>query len=440
MGFLRKRYVVVAFISLIATSAFLHLWRISTPPRPVFDEAYFSTFPAQNVLRETYFDLHPPLGKLIFSLPLYFYDSDSLKEADYIKLSRNPTNGGLDTDYKPKDFKNFPYVDLRLISVLFGLVFLSAFFLFVREVAGNYAALLALFFAIFENALLLHTRLILMDGIYMAFGLLGLYFFFRKKTAPVTAGLFWGLALSVKLTALAFIGPVLIMWMIVNNQRGDAEIKKRVLKFILTGILILTGVWFFVSILLFPAGERITLFNNLFNLGLTPSFWTPILVFLREVFYSLNGYTNGGGHPMMSPWYFWPVMLGAMRYGDSGLNIALIGNYFIWYLSALGVIAAIIKFVRDGIKRIGISQEFKPALILLGGYIFALVPFFTIIRRATFLYHYFPALVFALALASFLIIKFIENKPKNIKIAILSSVVILTIIGFIISAPYTYGL
>ena len=124
----------------------------------------------------------------------------------------------------------------------------------------------------------------------------------------------------------------------------------------------------------------------------------------------------------------------------SGPNIALIGNPFVWYLSTLAVIAAIIKFVWAGIKRIGVSEKMKPALILLGGYILSLVPFFTIIRRATFLYHYFPALAFAIALAAFLIGKFIENKSSEIKIAVFAPIIILTVVGFLISAPYTYSL
>jgi dolichyl-phosphate-mannose-protein mannosyltransferase len=129
-----------------------------------------------------------------------------------------------------------------------------------------------------------------------------------------------------------------------------------------------------------------------------------------------------------------------MRFNLSGSNIALIGNSFVWYLGTLAVIAAIIKFVRAGIKRIGVGEEVRPALLLLGGYILSLVPFFTVIRRATFLYHYFPALAFAIALAAFLIIKFIGNKSTKIKIAVLAPIIVLTIIGFIISAPYTYGL
>ena len=441
MGILQKRYILIAFISLIAVSAFLHLWRISTPSWPIFDEAYFTTLPAQNVLREPYFDIHPPLGRLIFSLPLYFSNTESLKNANFVKISRNASTNQLETEHKPDNYKEFPYVDLRSVSILSGLALLIALFLFIREVAGSYVALLTLFFAVFENALLLHTRLILMDGMYLAFSLLGLYFFFRKKTAPVIAGLFWGLALSVKLTALAFIGPVLIVWMITDNREEGGNMKKRVFKFILAGLLTLAILWFLINLLLFPVGERIALFNNLFSLGLISSFWAPILISLKEVVVSLLGYTLGYTSLFSSPWYFWPFMQGGIiYYQNAGSYIAFVGNKFVWYLSTLGVIVIIIKFMRDGIKRIGVSENFRPALILLGGYIFALVPFFTIIRRDTFLYQYFPALVFAISLAAFLTVKFLENKPRGIKNAILSAIIILTLIGFVVSAPYTYGL
>lgn len=435
---MRKRYVVIAFIFLIGISALLHLRNLSSPSQPVFDEAYFSTFAAKNALHEPYLDIHPPLGKLLLSLPLLFYDAESIGDADFVKIHRSATSSQLVTDYEPADYKNFPYVDLRLVSVFFGLVFLSAFFLFVRETAGDNVALLTIFFAVFENALLLQTRLILMDGIYLGLGFLGLYFFFRKKTAPLIGGLLWGLALSVKLSALVIMGPLLILWAITNDAEKK-NVGKNIFKFVFTGAITLILAWFLLNALLFPLVGNVTLFNNLFSTGAGLSFWTPIQIFAKEVGVSVMGYMGGGTNPMMSPWYFWPFMMGVIHYLPVR-NIVLIGNSFVWYLSTLAVIAAMIKFVRAGIKRIGVNERMKPALLLLGGYILSLVPFFTIIRRATFLYHYFPALAFAIALAAFLIIKFIENKSTAIKIAVLTPVIILTIVGFIISAPYTYGL
>ncbi|MGC9602855.1 MAG: phospholipid carrier-dependent glycosyltransferase [Minisyncoccia bacterium] len=439
MTTLRKRYVVIAFIFLIGVSAVLHLWRLSSPSQPVFDEVYFSTFAAQDALHEPYLDIHPPLGRFILSLPLFFYNAKSVGDANFVRIYRSTTSTQLVTEYKPTDYKNFPYVDLRLVSVFFGLVFLSAFFLFVREIAGNNVALLALFFAVLENALLLHTRLILMDGIYLALGFLGLYLFFRKKTAPVLGGLIWGLALSVKLSALVIAGPLLILWTITDGAERK-DIGKRIIKFILAGAITLLLTWFLINTSLFPVAGREALFNDLFSTGASSSFWTPVQIFAKEVSVSVTGYLGEGTNWMMSPWYFWPLMMGVMRFNLSGSNIALIGNSFVWYLGTLAVIAAIIKFVRAGIKRIGVGEEVRPALLLLGGYILSLVPFFTVIRRATFLYHYFPALAFAIALAAFLIIKFIGNKSTKIKIAVLAPIIVLTIIGFIISAPYTYGL
>jgi len=438
MLFLRKRYVVIAFIFLLGTSAILHLWRLSFPSQPVFDEAYFSTFAAQDALGEPYLDIHPPLGKFILSLPLFFYDAGSVGDANFVRIYRSPTSTQLVTEYRPADYEKFPYVDLRLVSVLFGLIFLSAFFLFVREVAGDNVALLALFFAVFENALLLQTRLILMDGIYLALGFLGLYLFFRRKNAPILGGIIWGLALSVKLSALVIAGPLLILWTITDGAERK-DIGKKIVKFVLAGAITLLLAWFLINTLLFPVTERAILFNNLFNAGTGSSFWTPFQTFVREVSVSVTGYLEKGTNWMMSPWYFWPAMKGVINYFRDPL-IALVGNPFVWYLGTLAVVAAITKFVRAGIKKIGVGGEMKPALILLGGYVLSLVPFFTVIRRATFLYHYLPALAFAIALAAFLMNKFIGSKSTQIKIIVLAPVIILTVVGFLISAPYTYGL
>ena len=433
----QKQLIKIVFFSLIIISILIHIWKISLPAVPVFDEAYFSTFAAQNALGEPYFDIHPPLGKLMFALPLFSEDRESLKDADFVKIFRSPTSSQIITDYRPGNYKNFPYLDLRLISVLSSLLFLSALFFFVRELAGDNIALLAMFFATLENALLLHTRLILMDGMYLALGLFGLYFFVRKYPKPILGGLLFGAALAIKLTAIALIGPALVLWMLSGDKKTAG---KNFLKFCLISFGTLLVLWFSINTLLFPSGERLASFNEIMGTSLAPAFWTPIIMFLKDILVSFVGYTFGGNNPMMSPWYFWPILLGTIHYDNSGMNIRLVGNIFVWYLSTLAVLAAIAKFMRDGIKKIGLSEEYKPALILLGGYIFALVPFFTIIRRATFLYHYFPALTFAIGLTAFLIIKFLENKPRKIKIAVISAIIILTIVGFLISAPYTYGL
>lgn len=437
MTLIKGRCVFIVFFFLLALSATLHLWRLGIPSIPVFDEVYFSTFAAQNAFGEPYFDIHPPLGKLMLALPLFSKDRESLENADFIKIYRSPTSSQIITDYRPDDYKNFPYLDLRLISVLSGLVFLSALFFFVRELAGDKIALLAMFFATLENALLLHTRLILMDGMYLAFGLFGLYFFVKKYPKSILGGLFFGAALAVKLTAIALIGPALVLWMLSDDKKTAG---KNFLKFCLVSLGTLLALWFSINILLFPPGERIASFNEIMGMSLTLTFWTPIIMFLKDILVSFVGYTFGGNNLMMSPWYGWPILLGTIHYDNSGMNIHLVGNIFVWYLSTLATIATIVKFAIDGIKKIGLSEEYKPALILLGGYIFALVPFFTIIRRATFLYHYFPALIFAIGLAAFLIVKFLENKPRKIKIAVMSAIIILTVIGFIVSAPYTYGL
>jgi dolichyl-phosphate-mannose--protein O-mannosyl transferase len=439
MSFLKRHHVLLICAALIAVSFFLHLWNIGMPTRPVFDEAHFSTYAAKDALREPYFDIHPPLGKFIFSLPLFSYNKDILSEVNFVKIFRNEKAGFLDTSYAPADFKNFPYVDLRIMSVLFGIALLLGVFLFAREVAGEYAALLALFLLVFENALLLHTRLILLDGMYLALGFWALYFFFRKNPSYFWGGIFLGLALSVKITAVVFLGPVLIAWFLSDKEGGG---EKNALKFFFVSIITLLIIWFFANILIFPIGERTAFFENLLNIKIGSSFWTPVVLFFREIVASVFGYTAGAGpNPMMSPWYLWPLMLKSMFYNESGLPLALVGNAFVWYLGTLSVIAGIFTLVKNALKKINVSfLSLRSALIFLGGYVFSLVPFFTIIRRATFLYHYFPALIFSACLASLLITEYLKNKPKKIKIAVVSAIAILTIVGFIISTPYTYGL
>ena len=437
-----KRYEIAVFIGLLALSLGLHLWNIARPAEPVFDEAYFTTYAANQALGKVYFDVHPPLGKWLYSLPLLFYPSSTVSRADYITLSHDAATDSLQTNYNPAPYGNFPYLPLRLISVFFGLILAAGFYLLLRTLAGPPAAIGGTFLLVLENALLFDTRFVLMDGMYLAFGIWSLYFLFKERSRPVIAGLLFGLALGVKLTAVVFAGAAAVAWAM-GWLRG---LKGRDIgRFVIAASVVLLAVEFGLGPILWHPHQTIDFALNTFGwpvlrqiAGNTAALaWFPaaLKATLINGMLMVTGYLSGGSQPLMSPWFTWPFMWKPM---DVGHHMFIIGNPFVWLSSTAAVIGALWILIRDGWKR-RLEDGHGPLLLLLGGYIFCLLPFFTLIHRSTFLYHYFPALLFALGLAGFFIGKLIEKDDFAARLA-LAAILILTIAGFIIAAPYTYGL
>lgn len=445
MPALLKRYEGALFALLLLTSFGLHVYRLAVPARPVFDEAYFTTFAADNVLGRVFFDVHPPLGKWIYALPLLFYPQIDLSGAHYVTFGHNATTDNIQTNYNPAPFGNFPYVPLRGVSVLFGLLLVAGFYLLVRTLAGPVAALLGTFCLIFENALLLDTRLVLMDGMYLAFGVWALYFFLKERSRPVIAGVLFGLALSVKLTAVVFAGIAFIALALQWNARPGSKRERRGWKFLAAAFLTLALCEFGLSAVVIRPNVSMNYDIGLFGwtalqhiaAGASSS-WIAAAAKSTVVngLLMLSGYTSGLPHPLESPWYAWPFMWKPMQLTNA---ITLVGNPFVWLASTAAVIGALFLLIKKAKDRI-FNASLRPVLLLFTGYFFCLLPFFTIVHRSTFLYHYFPALLFALALLGLFAARALEALKGRYQAIFLGSLAVLTIVGFLVAAPYTYGL
>ena len=133
-------------------------------------------------------------------------------------------------------------------------------------------------------------------------------------------------------------------------------------------------------------------------------------------------------HPYASKWYTWPFGLQPVYYWVKGeAKIYLMGNPAIWWPAAAAILVLIFYYgLREIIK--------NPSLSLLwGGFLLNFLPFMAI-KRAMFLYHYFPALIFAV-----LILVYLLDKEKNSNPALII-LVSLAAASFSYFAPVTYGL
>lgn len=150
-----------------------------------FDEVHFGKFAAYYILREYYFDVHPPFAKLMLGLAGWFSGFDGHFSFENI--------GDSYTD------AHIPYVGIRALPALFGSLTVPLVYAIMKE--SGYPTIVAAFsasivlFGVFQgygcqpiiptrcpdNAHISQTRLILLDAQLVFFTALSLYSYIRFR-------------------------------------------------------------------------------------------------------------------------------------------------------------------------------------------------------------------------------------------------------------------
>ncbi len=451
-----RRYAAIGLIIILGISLALRLVNIGYPAEPVFDEAHFATYAGNYLDHRAFYDIHPPLGKLIYAGVL-FLASGGARFSDYQFVAFNPNQARASLYAETGiPYGSFPYVALRMTSVMFGLALIAAFYLFLRNIGvGTAGALLGAFFVALENAILLQTKLILLDGMYLAFGFLALALYFRRPRWPVAAGIIFALSLGVKLIGVVFAGPVIVDYFL-RKKENQKEAWSSATAFFVAAAAAFAAIAL-LNLAFFPPKEILTVQNQFGFRFPQPSSARIALFFaaIASTFAAWSGYLVNGIGLYRSPWYFWPFMQNPMLYYVGAVNgiqkfILLVGNPVVWFGSTAAVLAGLAALLRPVFR--GRSFEHatvtqgdgrRPFSLLFGGYLSALLPFFTVVQRDTFLYHYFPGLIFAIGLLAWFV-------ARELKLGDISSltrrewlwifgIVIYVATGFLVVAPFTYG-
>ncbi|TPX64456.1 dolichyl-phosphate-mannose---protein mannosyltransferase [Spizellomyces sp. 'palustris'] len=115
-----------AMLLLVTFMAFFtRCWNIGDPAQVVFDEVHFGKFASYYLRREYYFDVHPPLGKLLLAAVGYAVGYDGHFLFDHIG-----------DDYIEH---NVPYVALRLLPATCGALIVPVVFLILKELGLSVA-------------------------------------------------------------------------------------------------------------------------------------------------------------------------------------------------------------------------------------------------------------------------------------------------------------
>jgi len=448
---LKKHWPVIL---LLFFSFITHFFLWGYPDEAVFDEVHFTSFASSYIKGEYFFDLHPPLAKLLITGFGMLLDIPPLREP--LTIGSTMPAGG--------------WIYLRLVPLLAGSLLPLIIYGLCRALRfGRTAAFTAGMLVIFENSLLLQSRFILLDSILLFFGFAGLWLYFlsrnepaknlsRKFTLKVLAVIVLSLAFSVKWTGASFIALAFAV-----EAYDFLRVMPRTFTWHTFKIIILQKLRWFLLFFILPFAVYAFTFTFHFNLltksGPGDAFMSPIFqkslsgnehasredirgTSFMEKFLELNIVMFDRNtkltqpHDYSSKWYTWPVLKRPIFYWDKTVEpdhptrsyIYLIGNPFIY----IGVLAAVAITLWRLARR---KLNSRLGLFLLGGYALNTLPFI-FIGRVMFLYHYLAALVFGILLIAFIIDSFSEYHRKTVAL----TVVTLSLAFFIYFSPLTYGL
>ncbi|MBI4021730.1 MAG: phospholipid carrier-dependent glycosyltransferase [Candidatus Andersenbacteria bacterium] len=430
-------------LTILFIAALARLWHIDAWPYVLFDEADYATAAVKYLAGQAFVMNHPPLVPLQFAALAWLAGASADQRFPAALLP----------------YGNFPFALMRAATAVAGTLLVLLVSLLARDITGSPAVgLLAGFFAALDNALVIYARLILPDTWLLLYGTAGWWCFFKKDTAAdhrgwntwlSCAGIFFGLAISVKATGLFFpaVAFLYAAWRARTHGRHDiSQVAKRVL---LVPFLVALTVTLIHWLLLDATGPVVLVGSNtphyVFtivrdNNPLLPKH--PALARLAQLLaetalsylYTISGHLAGSQHSAASAWWMWPFMHKPMKLlahrpaGETASALVVIGNPAVW----LGGLAALIFTLWQRYQRR--PQLFPGADFLLFSYglymaVMAFLP------GPMFLYHYFPALILMIILLAAVLVRLpLITTPH--RLAFLA----LVLAGFLYIAPYTYGL
>lgn len=233
----KKYYVAVASVFALF---FVLLLQVSSQKSATFEE--------NNHLSAGYYFIttndyrmgpgHPPLTYKLAALPLLFSEIDFPYENSYCQ---NFLYYGCANEFLYESNSNAQSLIFlaRLPFILLALI--TGYFIFhwAKELYGEKAGLLALIFYSLSPAILGWSGLIMTDFSVAAFAFISVYFLWRLMRNPnmlnlLLTGLFFGLAISSKFTAVLFLPiylSIAVFWFLSGKSYNFPKLRKRLPKF-----------------------------------------------------------------------------------------------------------------------------------------------------------------------------------------------------------------
>lgn len=426
-------------VVLCALAALTRFSALSTPDAVVWDEALYEEYVSHYFSGTFYFNLHPPAGKLLLALAarLIGIPGETLAVPD-------------------------PATALRILPALAGALIVPIFWLLLRQVgASRRVAFLGALLLVLDTAMVAVSRLILIDSMLILFmlGAITSYLAARSRSGRARwgfvalSGVLAGMAVGTKWTGLSALGMIGVFWL----QRAVARAPRRELAAeagVIAAVCAMVYVGSFaVHLALLPlSGPGDGMMSQRFQAGLlrsryhdrdARSSFGARLVDMHRAMQRGNAEHVAITHAGASPWWSWPILKHPLYIwrgetlpdGRSG-HLLIEGNVVIWWgiLIALGPLAIIALSIARLRARLAVRREVL--FVLLAGWLMNFVPFI-VIDRILFIYSYFPAMIFSLALAVVGVTALADETPRATRYW--WGFAGLALVAFVYYAPFVYG-
>ena len=445
----RRRLTVPAELLWLSFLALVtRLTAITHPHAIVFDEVYFREYALRYMDGKYYFDLHPPLGKLLLF--------------GWAKLL------GVSATAQSTD----PAVALRVLPALAGAALVAVFYQLMRELtASRRVATFGAALLLLDNAILVESRLILVDSMLLLFGISAItcYLASRRRTGRAhwilltSSAVLAGMAASTKLTGLSALGVIGLVWFAqaLRNRVSWRLAIPQAAVIVLVPALVYVSV-FAVHFRLLPnsgpgdafMSQRFqsTLVGNAnYNPAASMSF-PDRFIELNKAIQQYEQSLDNSHHPYSSSWLSWPLLKRPVYYWTDAHKTAgkqeyiyLQGNPVIWWGLLVGVVVVALGWLR----RPELFERHRGVLALLGvAWAASYLPLATIVRPM-FLYHYFFAFIFCIAAVSIglgLLAGWMTEGeevwrfPSRRSAALYWGILGVVLAGFLFFVPISYGL
>jgi dolichyl-phosphate-mannose-protein mannosyltransferase len=396
----------------------------------VFDEVHFGKFISSYCCtHERFFDIHPPIGKLIIAAGAYL----------------SGYSGDFSFDSIGQTYTNIPIAAIRMVPAFAGALLPVIIFILLRQTGVSLVfSLLGAIALMFDNALVVESRAIITDSILLSatFGSLALAFASIRSTRgwpgwtwAALSGIASGIAVGTKFTGLVAGALVCVLFAYRAYQGGRREnalwIGRGLLAVGMAGIVYLLGWMLHFSLLTMPGS------GDVWGVP-TGSFWQDLATTQRQMV-SAN-YNLTADHPYGSKWWTWPFMIRSVFYwqGEGSQFIYLLGNPVVWWggflLFCIGILSMFSWIAIGTWSRV--HRVFSSgAWVFILGYFMSYIPLMRV-PRVLFLYHYLTPLLFSLLFAIWWLDGVVPRKKQWV-FGIATGCIL---VGFIFISPITYGI
>lgn len=438
------------FLIIILLALLLRLPFISHPNHSEFDEFTYVNFTLHTLHGEPFFDIHPPLARIIFTEVTRMNETLRMHSM-FIKIKPN--------------FTDFPYTALRYFNAFIGIILVFIVYCIGRILKYKpREALLPALLIIFDSALVVYSRAILPDTLLLVFNFTALalalaavhsnrkniFFWFL-----VLSGISMGLALSVKWTALAVLITLVFNFLIFRRYIAIVII---IAVTAFTYVAIFMGYFF----LYFPHGGVVVYSEPYINQPWIQEIVFPETKSVKNIISFLPKYHEAMLRGSQDPIFFtqnlpapspitWPLAKSSIYFWINEANqphgqrtqyILLIGNPTSWSLSLFALLFDVGWIIAVYLRSRKMPID-KDEMILLFGFAANYIPFF-FIHRPMYLYHYFVALIFLFLLIPKVLPRIVHclvlfSKDRMFVLSFMYVALFMIVANFILLMPSTYG-